>query len=99
MSRETVAAKAPRYLAEGRLVITSVMGDYVAATCRGNGEIYELGHDIRHGWWCSCAAPAGRCCHLTALRLVTVRRRPAAAEVHQDTRQHIPGESHCTRRR
>ena len=86
VSRETVAAKAVRYLAEGRLVITSVMGDYVTATCRGDGEIYELGH-ASAWWWCSCPAPAGRCCHLTALRLVTVRRRTAAAEVHQDTRR------------
>jgi hypothetical protein len=34
MTRETVAAKARRYLAEGRLTVTFVDGDHVAATCQ-----------------------------------------------------------------
>ena len=73
MTRETVAAKAARYLAEARLTVLSVHEDYVAATCRGDGEVYKLGHHVRRGWWCECPA-RGDCCHLIALRMVTIRR-------------------------
>jgi hypothetical protein len=73
MSRETIAAKAVRYLTEGRLVVSFVSGDHVAAVCRGDGELYRLGHHIRRGWWCDCAARRD-CAHLIALRLVTIRR-------------------------
>ena len=73
MSRETVAQKSARYLAEARLVITYVSGDHVAAVCRGDGEVYQLGHHPKRGWWCDCAARRD-CCHLRALRLVTIRR-------------------------
>jgi len=78
MIRETIAAKAQRYLAEGRLVVTRVDGDLVQAECRGTGEVYSLGHDPARpgGWWCLCPAPR-RCCHLIALQSVTIRRRPA----------------------
>jgi len=74
MTRETVAAKAARYLAEGRLIITAVDGDHVAACCRGDGEVHRLGHDPGRGWWCSCPVRTDRCAHLIALRSVTVRR-------------------------
>jgi hypothetical protein len=77
MSRETVAAKAARYLTEARLVITFVNGDHVAAVCRGDGELYRLGHHLPRGWWCECAARTDQCAHLIALRLVTVRRGAA----------------------
>jgi hypothetical protein len=78
MTRESVDAKAARYLREGRLVVTCVDGDLVLAECRGTGEVYSLGHDpVRPGGWhCSCPAARG-CCHLAALMLVTVRRRSA----------------------
>ena len=77
MTRETVAAKAARYLAEARLTVLRVDGDSVEAECRGAGEVYRLGHDPARpgGWWCSCPAPRS-CCHLAALHLVAVRRRP-----------------------
>lgn len=76
MTRETVEAKGRRYLAEARLTVTAVDGDLVAATCRGQGEQYDLGHDPARGWHCDC--PARRsCAHLTALQTVTVRRRSA----------------------
>ncbi len=42
MSREDAVAKARRYLAEGRLLVTGVSGDHVTAACRGDGEIYRL---------------------------------------------------------
>ena len=72
MSRETVTAKAARYLSEGRLVVTAEHGDHVTAVCRGDGDSYQLGHHPRHGWHCNCAA-RGDCAHLVALRLVTSR--------------------------
>ena len=75
VSRESIAEKAARYLAEGRLIVTRVDGDLVAAACRGDGEVYRLGHDPGRGWHCSCPARGDRCCHLAALRLVTARRQ------------------------
>lgn len=60
MTRETVEAKAARYLTEGRIVVTSVSGDLVTATCRGQGEQYDLGHDPARGWWCSCPVRTDR---------------------------------------
>jgi hypothetical protein len=57
MTRETTASKGARYLAEGRLIVTAVDGDHVAATCRGDGEIYELGHTP--GWGGTAAARSG----------------------------------------
>jgi hypothetical protein len=74
MTRETVDQKARRYLGEGRLTVTHVDGDFVTATCRGDGEVYELGHEPGRGWICSCPVRSDRCCHLDALRRVTVRR-------------------------
>jgi uncharacterized Zn finger protein len=76
MTRETIEAKARRYLAEARLIVTAVEGDLVTATCRGQGEQYALGHHPARGWWCTCAARS-RCAHLIALMSVTIRRRPA----------------------
>jgi hypothetical protein len=73
VARETVQAKAARYLAEARLIVTAVDGDYVAAACRGDGEIYQLGHQPGRGWWCSCPVRSDCCAHLNALRRVTVR--------------------------
>lgn len=85
MTRETVSAKAHRYLAEGRLTVTGVAGDLVTAECRGSGEVHSLGHDPARpgGWWCSCRAPRS-CCHLAALMLVTIRRKHTTG----DPRQH-----------
>jgi uncharacterized Zn finger protein len=72
MTRESADSKGRRYLTEGRLTLTFVEGDRVAAYCRGDGELYEVGHDPAQGWFCSCAARSD-CAHLVALRLVTVR--------------------------
>jgi hypothetical protein len=81
MTRENSAQKAARYLAEGRLVVTSVFADdrgtYVAARCRGDGEIYQLGHHPRRGWHRNCPARTAGCCHLVALRLVVSAGRSA----------------------
>ena len=75
MTRESAAAKSARYLAEHRLVISEVSGDHVRATCRGSGEVHDLGHDPGRGWWCSCPARSDRCAHLAALMAVTIRAR------------------------
>jgi hypothetical protein len=77
--RESIGAKAARYLREARLAVLRVDGDLIEAECRGAGEVYRLGHRPgRRGgwWWCSCPA-RGHCCHLAALQLVTVTRRAA----------------------
>jgi uncharacterized Zn finger protein len=80
VTSEPTAGKAARYAAEGRLTVTRLDGDELTATCLGgNGAVYDLGHNPRLGWWCSCPAWS-ECCHLVALQLVAVRRPvPAAA--------------------
>jgi hypothetical protein len=72
VTRETVAGKAHRYLAEGRLQVRHVDPLRIEAACRGDGAVWLSGHDGR-GWWCDCPHPGRRCSHLVALRLVTVR--------------------------
>lgn len=73
---ENVAQKGRRMVAEGRIEIVrvDVDGGLVVARCRGDsGEIYDLGFDPRRREWrCTCEA-RGRCSHLAALQLVTVR--------------------------
>ncbi len=67
--RENAAEKAKRYLCEGRVIITSVAGEHIRATCRGDGELHHVeihGDDRR----CTCLA-RGRCSHIAAVGLVT----------------------------
>lgn len=72
--RENVTTKGQRYLLEGRLVVTKVVGDDVRATCRGGGTVWNLGHEVNgRRWWCSCPARS-TCAHLSALMLVTVAK-------------------------
>lgn len=69
MVRENAAAKAVRYLAEGRVSVLHVNGSTVRASVRGSGAFYETAHD-RGQWSCSC--PSLRACaHVLALQLVT----------------------------
>lgn len=72
-----VEEKGRRLLTEGRLTILRVDGAIVAE-CKGDsGEVYKLGYDPRvrsGGWRCTCPA-LGRCSHLVALQLVTVKPR------------------------
>jgi uncharacterized Zn finger protein len=72
MPPENAEAKGRRYLLEGRLHVRAVTDRHIAATCRGDGEIYYLSGD-EQGWSCSCPAATLRCSHLVALRLVTIR--------------------------
>jgi hypothetical protein len=75
MTHETIDAKAARLLAAGRIVVTRVLGDTVDAVCQGDTGTYELGHRPGRGWFCSCPVRGDRCSHLTALWLITIRRR------------------------
>lgn len=78
--RESAAVKARRYLVEGRLTISYVDGNTIAATCRGDGQLYRLGHDTGR-WYCSCPARTTECSHLAALRLVVLIPNPARARL------------------
>jgi len=78
--RETTAAKAHRLLAEGRVTVLHVAGDHVAAEVDGDTGLWRCGHNPKRpgGWWCECPARPGRCAHLAAVQLVTIRRHAAA---------------------
>jgi uncharacterized Zn finger protein len=70
VSRETIDAKARRYLAEGRVRIRIVGPNRVEAEVfGGDGAIYRSGLEER-GWRCNCPARK-QCCHISALKLVT----------------------------
>jgi uncharacterized Zn finger protein len=70
VSRETVDAKARRYLAEGRVRIRIVGPNRVSAEVYGtDGAIYRSGLD-ESGWRCNCPARK-ECCHISALKLAT----------------------------
>ena len=69
-SRENVQTQGRRYLVEGRLRVTLVHAGRVQATCRGQGDLYQLMY-AGGGWWCSCPA-LSLCAHLVALQLVVV---------------------------
>lgn len=69
MSRENAAAKARRYLTEGRLVLTRVDRSRVAGVCRGDGAVHQVSYAQRV-WSCTCPARSERCAHLLAVRLV-----------------------------
>jgi uncharacterized Zn finger protein len=75
MPLESAESKGRRYLTEGRLLVRSVQPGGIRAICRGSGEYHRVGYE-RGGWFCTCPA-LGRCSHLVALQLVTVR--PGAA--------------------
>ena len=74
-ARESVDAKALRYLTEGRLVVTYLVGDAVTAVCMGGSGAWDLGHTPGRGWFCSCPVRTDDCCHLRALWLVSIRKR------------------------
>ncbi|MFZ6002628.1 MAG: hypothetical protein ACOYXM_01715 [Actinomycetota bacterium] len=69
MTRESAAAKAERYIAQGRLVVTQVQPGHVRATCRGDGHLWHQAY--AHGAWvCDCPARTPACSHLVALKRV-----------------------------
>ncbi len=71
MPRENAEAKGRRMVTEGRLLITLVDAQRIEARCRGNGELYRVGF-TPDGWACTCPA-LGKCSHIVALQLVTIR--------------------------
>lgn len=71
MARENAAAKARRYLTEGRITITHLRPrTVVRAIARGDGAFYRCGWD-GGTWWCHCPVRTDQCAHLIALRLIT----------------------------
>lgn len=67
--REAAATKAARYLVEGRVILTGVGADRVAARIRGDGAVHQV---TWRGdkWTCTCPALSDRCSHLLAVRRV-----------------------------
>jgi hypothetical protein len=74
--RETAAAKARRYLTEGRVIIEHLHPGEVTATCRGDGAIHRVGWRPSTGWWCNCESH-GRCSHQIALGLIVAVDLPS----------------------
>ena len=70
--RETIDAKARRYLAEGRVTVEYADSGTVRASCRGSVAVYRVGFG-GGVWRCDCPA-RGRCAHLVAVGLVATRR-------------------------
>lgn len=64
--RENAAAKARRYLVEGRVTVEHVHAHEVTATVRGDGERHHVAWRPGAGWSCTCPA-RGRCAHLRAV--------------------------------
>ena len=85
MPREDAATKGRRLLTEGRLRIVTASDRHIVAHCIGDsGERYVLTCDPR-SWTCSCPA-LGRCSHLVALMLVTLRPLPTRGPGSDGTR-------------
>ena len=74
---ESAHVKGRRLLTEGRLVVLKVADGEITASCRGDSaEFYELRYDpASTRWSCTCQEMKGKCSHLIALQLVTIRQR------------------------
>lgn len=73
--RENAAAKARRYLTEGRVVVEIAARAGVLALVRGDGAHHRVSHTPSQGWACTCPA-RGRCAHLLAVGLIVSRQGP-----------------------
>jgi uncharacterized Zn finger protein len=76
VARESAADKGRRLLTEGRLTVLKIHpSGLIHAQCRGDSaEVYDLGYDPERGQWrCTCQEMKGKCSHLVALQLVTLR--------------------------
>lgn len=69
MARENAAAKARRYLTEGRVILERVTPVMVVAAVRGDGTVHRCAY-LDHRWSCTCPVPSDQCAHLLAVRLV-----------------------------
>jgi uncharacterized Zn finger protein len=72
--RENAAAKARRYLVDGRVLLRRVTDNTVLGFVRGDGAVYRVTADPA-GWRCDCPA-RGRCAHQIAVALVTAPSSP-----------------------
>jgi uncharacterized Zn finger protein len=71
VTTERASDKAVRLLADGRVSITTVAGDRVAAVVHGDTGRHEVGHDLLMGWHCTCPTRGTACSHLMAVQRVT----------------------------
>jgi hypothetical protein len=72
--RESVDAKARRYLGEARVKVDYAETFAVRATARGGAAVYRVSY-TGGSWSCDCPA-RGRCAHLAAVGLIAPRRLP-----------------------
>ena len=84
--RENAAAKARRYVTEGRLVLEHVTAAALRSTCRGDGALHRQAWTPAAGWSCSCPASSTACAHLQAVRLVVAVDLPPAPYATTSTR-------------
>lgn len=78
MARESIDAKASRYLGEGRIHILLVEVDKIRAIVRGSdGRRYRVRYDrgAFHEWRCECSVFLQMCSHVRAVQRVTAGRR------------------------
>lgn len=82
VARETIEAKAARYLLAGRVsVLLRTPDGRMRAVVDGDTGVHLLGYDPRFpGWRCLCDARK-RCCHMVALELITGTPPAAAREI------------------
>jgi hypothetical protein len=90
MPRENAFLKGRRYLTEARLRVLRVDDDRIESVCRGDGRFYRQGW-IGGKWLCECPAVSDGCCHLIALRLVTVAPDPGNTLTKYETDARIRG--------
>lgn len=71
--RETIHAKARRYLIEARVRVLHCDEEagLITAEVRGDCRLYGAGRDAE-GWFCDCAARTPDCSHVRALRLISI---------------------------
>lgn len=72
MPRESVEAKAARYLLEGRVTVYQANANVIRARVQGNGDQYVV-VVTRGGYACNCLARSDRCCHVIAVQRITNR--------------------------
>lgn len=82
--RENAAARARRYLTEGRLTLVEVRPGYARAVVRGDGAVHEVVEDST-GRTCTCPARGELCSHALALGLVVA---PVGPLLHRCSHDH-----------
>jgi hypothetical protein len=72
--RETIDAKARRYLVEARVrvLFCDEEAGIIETEIRGDSGLYATGRDEEGCWFCDCAARTHHCAHVRALRLIAI---------------------------